>query len=165
MNIRYEKMDAWADQAKTFFKDHWQSETMIVSSGEYHLSDLNGIVAITEDDRVVGLVTYTVHGNAMEIVSLNSTQPNQGIGGKLMAAAEARAQATGLTKMVVTTTNDNLDAMRFYQKKGYRFAKVIRGSVDTARALKPTVPEIGDDGIAIHDELLMNKDLPRLAGL
>ncbi|WP_225420686.1 GNAT family N-acetyltransferase [Lacticaseibacillus porcinae] len=162
MNIRYEKMDAWQDQARTFFKDHWQSDTMVVSSGEYHLADLNGIVAITETNEVVGLITYTVHGNAMEIVSLNSVQPNQGIGTKLMAAAEARAQATGLTKMVATTTNDNLEAMRFYQKHGYRFAKVIRGSVDTARTLKPTVPEIGNDGIPIHDELLMNKDLPRL---
>ncbi|WP_243681742.1 GNAT family N-acetyltransferase [Lacticaseibacillus manihotivorans] len=95
-------------------------------------------------------------------MSLNSVEPNQGIGTKLMAAAEARAQATGLTKMVTTTTNDNLAAMRFYQKHGYRFAKVIRGSVDTARTLKPTVPEIGNDGIPIHDELLMNKDLPRL---
>lgn len=162
MNIRYEKMDAWQDQARTFFKDHWQTDTMVVSSGEYRLADLNGIVAVTETNEVVGLVTYTVHGNAMEIVSLNSVQPNQGIGTKLMAAAEARAQATGLTKMVVATTNDNLAAMRFYQKHGYRFAKVIRGSVDTARTLKPTVPEIGNDGIPIHDELLMNKDLPRL---
>ncbi|MFD1486287.1 GNAT family N-acetyltransferase [Lacticaseibacillus baoqingensis] len=161
MNIRYEKMDAWADQARAFFKDHWQSETTIVNSGEYHLADLNGIVAVTADDQVVGLVTYTVHGNAMEIVSLNSNQPQQGIGSKLMAAAEARAQATRLTQMVVTITNDNLDAMRFYQKRGYRFAKVIRGSVDTARTIKPTVPETGNDGIAIHDELLMNKNLPR----
>ncbi len=160
MNIRYEKMDAWADQAKAFFKDHWQTETMIVSSGEYHLADLNGIVALTESDQVVGLVTYTVHGNAMEVVSLNSTKPHQGIGSKLLEAAEARAQATKLTKMVVTTTNDNLDAMRFYQKHGYRFAKVIRGSVDTARTIKPSVPMIGNYELPIHDELLMNKDLP-----
>lgn len=161
MNIRYESMDAWAEQAKAFFKDHWQSETMVVSSGEYHLADLNGIVAVTDTNEVVGLVTYTVHGNAMEIVSLNSTRPNLGIGTKLMAAAESRAQATGLTKMVVTTTNDNLDSMRFYQKLGYRFAKVIRGSVDNDRLLKPSVPEIGAYDIPIHDELLMNKDLPR----
>lgn len=161
MNIRYEKMDAWADQAKTFFKDHWQTDTMVVSSGEYRLADLNGIVAVTEANEVVGLITYTVHGNAMEIVSLNSTEQNVGIGSTLMAAAEARAKATGLTKMVVTTTNDNLASMRFYQKRGYRFAKVIRGSVDNARDLKPSVPELGNDGIPIHDELLMNKDIPR----
>ncbi|WP_461213137.1 GNAT family N-acetyltransferase [Lacticaseibacillus sp. GG6-2] len=160
MNIRYEKMDAWADQAKAFFKDHWQTDTMIVSSGQYRLADLNGIVAVTESDEVVGLVTYTVHGNAMEVVSLNSAQPHQGIGGKLLDAAEARAQATKLTKMVATTTNDNLDAMRFYQKHGYRFTKVIRGSVDTARTMKPSVPTIGNYGLPIHDELLMNKDLP-----
>jgi hypothetical protein len=54
----------------------------------------------------------------------------------------------------VVTTNDNVDALRFYQRRGYRLASVDAGAVDRARAaLKPAIPEVGAHGIPLRDEL------------
>jgi hypothetical protein len=53
----------------------------------------------------------------------------------------------------VITTNDNLDAIRFYQRRGMRLVAVHRGAVDEARRIKPSIPLIGEHGIPIHDEL------------
>ena len=51
------------------------------------------------------------------------------------------------------TTNDNLDALRFYQKRGFRLVAVHRHAVDAARRLKPAIPLLGDDQIPLHDEI------------
>jgi len=58
------------------------------------------------------------------------------------------------------TTNDNLRALGFYQRRGFRLASLRPGAVDEARrTLKPEIPEIGDDGIPIRDELDLEMDL------
>jgi hypothetical protein len=58
----------------------------------------------------------------------------------------------------VITTNDNLDALRFYQRRGFRLAALHRGAVDDSRArLKPQIPPIGDHGIKLRDELELEK--------
>jgi ribosomal protein S18 acetylase RimI-like enzyme len=59
----------------------------------------------------------------------------------------------------LVTTNDNVDAIRFYQRRGYRIASIDRGAVDRARSIKPSIPLIGFHGIPIRDELTLVKDL------
>jgi hypothetical protein len=51
------------------------------------------------------------------------------------------------------TTNDNLEALRFYQRRGMRLVAVHRGAVDAAREMKPSISEVGEYGIPLHDEL------------
>jgi ribosomal protein S18 acetylase RimI-like enzyme len=53
----------------------------------------------------------------------------------------------------VTTTNDNLNALRFYQRRGFRIMGVHPGAVNEARRLKPSIPAIGAYGIPICDEI------------
>ena len=61
----------------------------------------------------------------------------------------------------VITINDNLDALRFYQRRGMRLVAVRPGAVDEARRLKPSIPVIGAQGIPIHDELELELRLDR----
>jgi hypothetical protein len=62
----------------------------------------------------------------------------------------------------VITTNDNVDALRFYQRRGFRLAALHRGAVDDSRArLKPEIPEIGEYGIPLRDELELDLELRR----
>jgi len=70
------------------------------------------------------------------------------VGSELHAAAFAAASARGLRRVWLLTTNDNLDALRFYQRRGMRIANVHR-----ARALKPSIPTVGEHGIEVHDEI------------
>jgi ribosomal protein S18 acetylase RimI-like enzyme len=56
------------------------------------------------------------------------------------------------------TTNDNVDALRFYQRRGFRLAALRAGAVEDARArLKPEIPWTGADGIELRDELELEK--------
>ena len=54
----------------------------------------------------------------------------------------------------------NLDALRLYQRRGLRLQEVRPGGVDAARALKPSIPEIGQHGIPLRDELILVRPLP-----
>ena len=55
--------------------------------------------------------------------------------------------------------NDILDAIRFYQRRGYHIAAIDPGAIERARRIKPTIPLIGFHGIPIRDELIMVKNL------
>ena len=55
---------------------------------------------------------------------------------------------------MLTTTNDNVDALRFYQRRGFRLVALRPGAVDDARARhKPAIPGTGAHGIPLRDEL------------
>ena len=51
------------------------------------------------------------------------------------------------------TTNDNTHALRFYQKLGFELTALYCHAVDLSRKLKPSIPETGQDGIPIRDEI------------
>jgi ribosomal protein S18 acetylase RimI-like enzyme len=56
----------------------------------------------------------------------------------------------------VLTTNDNVDALRFYQRRGFRLVELRPGAVDAAReVLKPEIPRAGAYGVPLRDELVL----------
>jgi len=143
-----------------FFIEHWGATTMVVHSVAYEPHTLPGFVAITEGRRV-GLVTYRMGDDGCEIVSLDSTLPGRGVGTALVAAVVEEARQGGRARVWLVTTNDNLNALRFYQKRGFVLVAVHRDAVAAARALKPEILVIGDDGIPIRDELELELALRR----
>lgn len=68
---------------------------------------------------IVGLITYIVYDNILEITSLDSLQENQGIGSKLLKTVIHEAKKRKVQKIVLITTNDNINAIKFYQKRGF----------------------------------------------
>src|SRR5439155_8963 len=76
------------------------------------------------------------------------------VGTALLAEAGLTAAAAGCTRLWLITTNDNVDALRFSQRRGFRLAALYPGAVDDSRArLKPEIPPVGDYGIPLRDEL------------
>ncbi|HEY5119518.1 MAG TPA: GNAT family N-acetyltransferase, partial [Anaerolineales bacterium] len=120
--------------------------------------ELPGFVAAV-GERKVGLITYRIDGNLCEIATLNSLFPAHGIVSALLAAVRTDAVRLGCRALQLTTTNDNLNALRFYQKRGFAFAAVRPNAVDGTRKIKP-VPLLGESGIPIRDEIdfLLNLD-------
>ena len=57
------------------------------------------------------------------------------------------------------TTNDNLKAMGFYQRRGFDMARLYRNAVDAARSIKPEIPTVGEDGIPLRHEIEFEKIL------
>jgi GNAT superfamily N-acetyltransferase len=124
----------------------------------YDTAALPTFVAL-RDGRIAGALSWTVDGDAFEVVSIEAVERHRGAGRALLAAAAAEGRRRGLRRLWLATTNDNLDAMRFYQRNGMRMAAVLRGSVDEARRLKPEIPEVGGYGIPLHDEVLFELEL------
>jgi len=86
-------------------------------------------------------------------VTLHAFQPFAGIGTALVQAVRDVAADEGCRRLWLITTNDNLDALRFYQRRDFELVAVHRDLRDTARRLKPSIPLVGDYGIPIRDEL------------
>ncbi len=137
----------------------WWAAPVIVSRGRIHRPvDLDGFIA-ERDGRRVGLVTLHIKGDACEVVTLNSRERGRGAGTLLMAAAGTYAREHGCRRLWLTTTNDKSRALRFYQRLGMRIVARHSGAIDEARKLKPEIPTTGEDGVPIHDEIELAKDL------
>jgi ribosomal protein S18 acetylase RimI-like enzyme len=136
---------------------HW-GDTGIWSIGRrFQADELPGFVAVDEftGDDPVGLVTYVLHDGGWqgEIITLSSRRENAGIGAALLDAAVNAIGAAGCARAYLTTTNDNLRALGFYQKRGWKLAALHKGIIDEARKRKAVIPEIGMNGIPMRDEI------------
>jgi N-acetylglutamate synthase-like GNAT family acetyltransferase len=138
----------WISQLIT---EHWGAEFMIVHGKTYYPRDLPGFVALKNTDKV-GLVTYWLTEKECEIVTLDSLEPSVGIGTALIEAVKDVARESGCKRVCLTTTNDNLNALRFYQKRGFVLVTIRRDVIKIARQYKP-IPLIGANGIPIRDEI------------
>ncbi len=131
----------------------------IVTRGKLHdTKKLSGFVAI-KNNEPIGLVTYYIEGNECEIVSLNSLKERQGVGSALIDAITKTAKAQDFRRVWVITTNDNTGALRFYQRRGFQLRAVYPNALEVSRKLKPTIPQIGIDGIPLRDEIELEKFL------
>ena len=112
------------------------------------------LIAERDDGSLAGVLTYVVDGDSCEILTLHVAEQWTGVGTALIAAVERKAR-----RLWLLTTNDNVDALRFYQRRGFRLAELHPGGVDESRArLKPEIPETGEYGIPIRDELILEKE-------
>ncbi|MEV6278926.1 GNAT family N-acetyltransferase [Nocardia sp. NPDC051832] len=134
--------------------ESWGGTTVIVHGTCYDAARLPTILA-ERDGRIVGMLTYALDDDSLEIVTLDALERHTGIGSALLTTATELARQAGAARIRLVTTNDNLDALRFYQRRGMRITAVTPGAVDSARTHKPGIPEIGDYGIPIHDELTL----------
>ncbi|MBP1705381.1 MAG: family N-acetyltransferase [Chloroflexi bacterium] len=119
-----------------------------------------GFVALTAAGTKVGVLLHRPVAGGWEIVLLDAVHSGKGIGTVLLEACAGSARSAGAARLTLVTTNDNLRALRFYQRRGFRLAALRPGAVDAARReRKPAIPEIGEDGITIRDELVLEREL------
>jgi len=101
----------------------------------------------------VGLLTYNIEGQECEITTLNSLIEGVGIGTALVDELIKAAKESGINRLWLVTTNDNLPALKFWQKHAFKLVTVHRNAIQEARRLKPQIPITGYEGIPIRDEL------------
>jgi ribosomal protein S18 acetylase RimI-like enzyme len=118
----------------------------------FYPATLPGFIA-ERAGRIAGLVTFEVQHGALEIATINALDLYQGVGTMLVEAVRAEAKRLGCHHVTLTTTNDNVSALRFYQRRGFRLAAIRPGAVDRTRQHKPEIPRTGDYGIPLRDEI------------
>ena len=129
--------------------------TRTVAFGErMDLDQMPALVAVMHADPA-GALAYRLLGDALHIVAL-ATDPmwqRSGVGGHLVAEAELLARRLKIGRVIVTTTNDNLPALYFYQRRGYRLIDLVTNSVVAQTSQMP----IGFAGIPVRDEIRLEK--------
>ena len=93
-------------------------------------------------EELVGIATLGLpDAERMElaVVAVASGHRGQGHGAALVEAAAASAARSGASEMWLVTTNDNLDALRLYQRHGFRLSELHAGALDEARKAKPEI--------------------------
>jgi N-acetylglutamate synthase-like GNAT family acetyltransferase len=137
---------------RQFLEEHWGGEKMVVRGTIVYPAELPGFVA-EHNGAVVGLVTYQIADDACEIISIDSMEPGMGIGTALLESVIWAATEADCDRLWLITTNDNLEALGFYQKRGFQLVALYPGAVDRSRMVKPSIPTIGESGIPIRDEI------------
>jgi len=144
--------DADREWAARFLRERWGSSRM-VSRGKLHdVEQPPGFVA-TIGGKPIGLLTHRIDGDECEVVMLDAGIKGQGIGSALIEAAKKVATVENCKRLCVITTNDNVEALRFYQRRGFTIAAVHPNALEQARRLKPEIPLVGKHGIPLRDEI------------
>ncbi len=154
-----------ADRAEvaSFIGRHWHSKVVMSRGRKFYPHQEEGFLE-RRNSEIIGLLTYSTRAEELEILTLNATIEGEGIGTSLMLNAIGMARACDCSRIVLTTTNDRLRAIGFYQRLGFRMVAVNVGVVDEARKTKPEIPETGENGIPIHDEIVMELELQPSVG-
>ncbi len=135
-----------------FIQDQWGSNRVVSKGRMVYPAQLEGFAAV-DDEKVVGLVTYRVDDDECEVVTINSLTEGTGIGSSLLNAVRDAAVKARCRRLWLITTNDNLSALRFYQKWGLQITAIYPNALERSRTLKPEIPLLGKEGIPLRDEI------------
>jgi GNAT superfamily N-acetyltransferase len=140
-----------ADEIEADWVEFTGGPPVVGALGLYEPSDVEAL-AIDDPGRGRGLVSWAIREGTAELVSIHCTPPGRGLGRLLLLEFERRAIAAGAQRLVVITTNDNVGALRFYLREGYRLERVRLDAMDRVRQVKPHVPRTGHGGMPLQDQ-------------
>lgn len=142
-----------------FLMKHWYSTDMAVCGEKIDMTRLEGL-AVFSQGEITALLTYRIKPDHIcEIISLDSLIENQGTATKLLQKVFDIARTCSCKAVKVMTTNDNLKAIGFYQKRDFDMIKLHYNSVENSRKIKPEIPFLGEYGIPLRHELEFVYDL------
>ncbi len=141
-----------------FMIKEWGADKIVIPNGVYVPSELSGFVA-QKNGKNVGIITYINVLSACKIITLNAFEKHEGIGSLLLKSVIEIARRDDLKEIIVVTTNDNVDGLRFYQKRGFVINNVFINQIVNSRKIKPEISTIGEYGIPIRDDIELCLDL------
>lgn len=144
--------DADRKWMKAEMKKWWGSELVVVRGEKYYPAELDGFIA-EKDDKKVGLILLHIEETNCEMMSLTTTGEFPGLGEKLIKTVISDLKTKHVNRLSVVTTNDNTNALRFYQKMGFEISDWRKNAIETSRKIKPEIPLLGNYRIPIRDEI------------
>jgi GNAT superfamily N-acetyltransferase len=149
-----EATDADRAAVRELFRRDFGRTRVVAFGDEIDIDETPALVAVVTTEPA-GALAYRLLGDALHVVAL-ATDPmwqRSGVGGHLVAEGELLARRLGLARLVVTTSNDNLPALYFYQRRGYRMTDVVANGL-----LAPNISQaVGFAGIPVRDEVRLEK--------
>ena len=137
---------------------HWNATTMVSRGVLHDIPSQDGLAAV-QHGIPIGLLTYNIVDRECEITLMQSVREGIGVGSALIDAARNVASSAGCRRLWLITTNDNLHALGFYQKRGFVLAAVHPNAIAKSRELKHGIPMTGMNGIPLRDEIELEMTL------
>lgn len=142
----------------------WRRTLLQARRGDPHLFiagqvlDALGLPALIaiQGGQNVGLLTYRLARESLDVVSLDVTLERQGAGSMLVDAATEVAWQQGLSRVSAYTSNDRLDALRFYQRRGFHLAELRPRALEDYLTENPHLKRRGKNGIPVRDEVRLD---------
>lgn len=137
-------------------KRFWGEQEQLTFGKKYTVSELPAYIANVKK-RIAGFISFAESGDNIIIVALGILPQYQGsgIGRSLVEKVEAEAERTGKRKLLVSTSNDDLPALAFYQTLGFQICEAIPNVL----AEKHGGTSKGIGGLPVRDELRLQKGL------
>jgi len=141
-------------EIEKLIKKYWSSTQIIVKGNIYDALMLSGYIAYDKyNDKIQGILTYTIENDEIKLITLNSFKKGLGIGSALIHKIQEYALINKIKRISLVTTNDNISALKFYQRIGFKLYALYKGSMVESRKLKPEIPILGLNSIPIRDEI------------
>jgi N-acetylglutamate synthase-like GNAT family acetyltransferase len=137
---------------KSLIECEWGGNPLVIRGKSYYPEKLPGLIAFKENNRI-GFLSYEIRENVCEIIAFEVFEKFCGIGSKMLNRLINTIKENGCNQIYLMTTNDNLDALRFYQRRGFHITNIHINSIKQSRVIKPSIPNNGDFGIPLRDEI------------
>jgi len=131
----------------------WGADFIVSRGRKIYPAEIEGYLAVDESGERIGLVTFECLGDQCEVVTLDAFRKFQGIGTALIQRVHQDVVQRDCRRLWLITSNDNLDAIRFYQRRGWTIAAVHANALVESRKMKPSIPLVGMHGIPLRDEI------------
>jgi N-acetylglutamate synthase-like GNAT family acetyltransferase len=128
----------------------WGSDIIVTRGKCYRAEDLNGIL-VYDYGKIIGLGLYRIKRDC-EIVLLETFVQNKGIGTQIIEKIKVIAKERSCKRIWLITTNANINALGFYQKRGFHISNIYKNAMEKSRRIKPEIPKM-ENGIEIRDEI------------
>jgi N-acetylglutamate synthase-like GNAT family acetyltransferase len=138
---------------KELYIQTWGGDIFVSRGKIQKVDDFTGGFVAEISGQNIGFVAYTTTVSEIEITGLLSLREKIGIGSSLVKAVINLAKKQKIKKICLVTTNDSLNAIGFWQKRGFKLVKVYPDAMEYTRKLKPSIPLIGENGIPLRDEI------------
>lgn len=153
MNIRQATKDDTERLAA--FVEEWSGRTVVIGGEVVDAAEAEALIA----GDFAGVLTFRVTGDTAEMLTFSTAPPLGGIGSALLAALLPVLRGRGVARLIVYTTNDHVNALRFYQRRGFRLTELRPDAMTHARRLNPAIPVEGVHRIPVRDELVLTLTL------
>ena len=132
----------------------WGEEEQLTFDKRFAVAEQPAFVAKTRN-KLVGFISFAELEDAIVIVALGILPSYQGsgVGKKLIERVEMEAERKRKTRLLVSTSNDDLPALAFYQRLGFQIYEVKPGAI--AEKHGEVLEGIG--GLPVRDELRLRK--------
>lgn len=134
-------------------------DTLVMFGKAWKIGEFSALVARDHEGTILGLATYAIQRAMMLVLTVDNFSDQPGVGKALLTRAGEIGREHGAKTMRVLTTNDNTPALRYFQMQGFKIVAFYPGAIAIYRAVNPSLPALGQDGIPIRDALELEIDL------